>query len=571
MSILGLKVSKELQTAKSVASPLCEHLWTPWRPQEQMTVTPSEALVNALQAHSNRVEDSDPPYKHVESQLWKVAKLRGLVDAVSAELEKEQNYLLALKYRHKNSSAPVNRLPEEVLGQIFHLFRPSPTRDEPIYSTRRGTASKMAALRAKFCAVCYRWREVILSDPTMWNVLYLAMDEGDNTPVDYIRWARLQLERSGNAPLDLSISLLHPAESCQPMYYALLREHIPRCQRLALAINYHIGARYLLLDLSFPNLKTFKILYTDDSGRHLSLPPAARTRIPRLTPVPPCYTPVLNCLTINAYPFNTVIWDLSTGNYDKLKFLSLNSISESLTSLFDFLSSLPQLEHLSWNCTRFDELDLPPPITLPNLVSLSVQGDQPALQSLHTPNITRLEFHAFGSEWDDYISTLSQTSDSSSGEPTAFKFPLVRYLDISSGTMSTIRAVCDHIVPQLEHLEELSFYDAPPSAVDHIIADRRGRNLPPLRAISILTPGGSSITRRFIAPLLLDLKLTVCLYRQCNRFTNYSSDDLWLELKEDLSDTEGYDRVVFVNNKSKGPSTFTIGPWGEAPDVWLSD
>ncbi|KAF8306965.1 hypothetical protein DL93DRAFT_2171916 [Clavulina sp. PMI_390] len=531
-----------------------------------MAVTPRESLVDALHARSNQAEASDAASNHVESRLWKVTKLQCLLDAVSDELDKDEKRLLALKARHKNSGAPINRLPDEVLGQIFHLFRPSLTRDEPISSTRPGIADKLTALRAKFCAVCSHWRDFIVADATMWNVLHLAMNDSIES-ADYINWARLQLDRSRGAPLDLSVSLLHPAESCQPLYYALLREHLPRCQRLAVLINYHIGLRYLLLDLTFPALKTLKVRYKYDSTRHLPLPPATRTRIPSFTPIPACQTPILQCLTVSSHHMDPadILWDLYTSNHNTLRFLSVNTSSDHLKSLFDFLVSLTQLQHLSWNCKRLEDTEpfnLPPAITLPNLVSLSVQGNQPALESLHTPNIAWLEFYASGSEWDAYIRTLGQSSGSSDREPKAFKFPFVRFLHVSSGSMSANRAICDYIVPQLEHLEEVSFHGMMGSAVEHIIVERHRRNLPPLRAVSIFAPADSGATRRFIAPLLLNTKLMLCLYRQCRGSTNYTPDT-WLELKDALRDLEGYDRIVFVDNKSKGPSTFTIGPWGE--------
>ncbi|KAF8306970.1 hypothetical protein DL93DRAFT_2088354 [Clavulina sp. PMI_390] len=512
---------------------------------------------------------------NVESRLWKTAQLRRLLDALSEELDTERNQLLALKAKHHNSNAPVNRLPGEVLAQVFQLFRPSPTRDEHTSSIPHGTAFKLSVFRAKFCAVCSHWRNVIIADPTMWNVLYLAMDDSVD-PVDYITWARLQLERSGSASLDLSVSLRHPAESCQPAYYALLREHLPRCQRLALLINYHIGARYLLLDLFLPNLQMLKILYTDDSASHLLLPPAAQARIATFTPISPCQTPALMRLAVNSDPFNSapISWNLYTSNHNTLKLLSLSTGSDNLKDLFEFFAALTQLQHLSWDCNGsedFETLDLPQPITLPNLLTLDIGGNRVALQALHTPNIYRFEFRADGREWDDYICTLGQVPEASGadGAPKAFKLPHVRFLDVSSMSSSSMNAVCDYIVPNLDQLEELSFYDPESSilpVVHHIVADRQGRNLSPLRAVSVMAPTEPTTAKRLLAPLLLDSKLTVCLYRKTNGPT-YCSSETWSELKEALESLEGRDRIIFVDDDSKWPTTLTVGPWGEAPDM----
>lgn len=82
---------------------------------------------------------------------------------------------------------PINQLPPEVLADIFRLA---------IYDTRGPV--ELALTRTRIASVCHTWREVAVSDMTLWNTIRVF----ENYP-----WTMtaMQVERSGTTFLDIRV------------------------------------------------------------------------------------------------------------------------------------------------------------------------------------------------------------------------------------------------------------------------------------------------------------------------------------------------------------------------------
>ncbi|KAL1746213.1 hypothetical protein HDZ31DRAFT_16308, partial [Schizophyllum fasciatum] len=66
----------------------------------------------------------------------------------------------------RNSRAPINRLPAEILTHIFYRLLPCPADFMPQWPT-----SSPACWLDDIIAVCQYWRALALSTPDLWSVL----------------------------------------------------------------------------------------------------------------------------------------------------------------------------------------------------------------------------------------------------------------------------------------------------------------------------------------------------------------------------------------------------------------
>ena len=100
--------------------------------------------------------------------------------------------------RDHNAELSVNRLPAEVLSQIFeHALDelrdtwPSETCDD---------------VRLAITGVCSWWRAIAIADPALWGIL--VYQDNEEVTLWSNRWTLLCISRSGDSPLDVSISVL---------------------------------------------------------------------------------------------------------------------------------------------------------------------------------------------------------------------------------------------------------------------------------------------------------------------------------------------------------------------------
>ncbi|ESK93571.1 hypothetical protein Moror_1577 [Moniliophthora roreri MCA 2997] len=110
----------------------------------------------------------------------------------------------------------INHLPDLVLVEIFML----------LYLT---TPTAPWAL----CAVCYKWRSILLSRSVLWSNVHLAMPYASSvstaTPDFQLEKLQVQLKRSGRRLLDVSLSLqAPPSPSSTREYWAPVLEVVCR-------------------------------------------------------------------------------------------------------------------------------------------------------------------------------------------------------------------------------------------------------------------------------------------------------------------------------------------------------
>lgn len=99
------------------------------------------------------------------------------------------------RYSHQHMSllSPIQRLPFEMLSEIFVLYLP----EDRLLST---LGLKRTVMRPG--SICKRWREIALSTPRLWSSIGLNLSR---TAEGHVELARKWLLRSGNVPLSIRL------------------------------------------------------------------------------------------------------------------------------------------------------------------------------------------------------------------------------------------------------------------------------------------------------------------------------------------------------------------------------
>ncbi|KAH9943582.1 hypothetical protein B0H21DRAFT_487168 [Amylocystis lapponica] len=121
-----------------------------------------------------------------------------------------EKYLRSL-HTLQNSTAPVNRLPNELLVGIFHLMDPRP-------GYTRAEAEYMRWI--KLMTVCRYWHDVAVASPGLWN----KIDVSNGLP-----FLLRGLERSQNRPLEILASKSLPTTPQSSQNYCLMRIAFASC------------------------------------------------------------------------------------------------------------------------------------------------------------------------------------------------------------------------------------------------------------------------------------------------------------------------------------------------------
>ncbi|KAH9935078.1 hypothetical protein B0H21DRAFT_894338 [Amylocystis lapponica] len=148
------------------------------------------------------------------------------------KINQVEKYLLDLKSFH-NSFAPINRLPNELLVDIF-----SHDRD-------RGKVPSMAWIRLTH--VCRYWREIALMTPTLWSKIYLAEDSDPES--EGINPILLHTCLLRSVPSKVDIVVLKAADEDASAILKDLRQHADRIRLLRIRFG---AVSELLPFLSFP-------------------------------------------------------------------------------------------------------------------------------------------------------------------------------------------------------------------------------------------------------------------------------------------------------------------------------
>ncbi|KAI6029845.1 hypothetical protein BKA83DRAFT_4223873 [Pisolithus microcarpus] len=208
---------------------------------------------------------------------------------------------------------PINRLPNELLAQIFLLIR--------------GNAQTLAS-------VSHRWRVVIMGTPSIWTRIWL--DQYRSRPT----LLKLHLDRSGQLPLTVSL------DSYLPELKVVL-PHASRIQTLKISSSASVVLSKFA-SLAFPSLENLRVRLESNSVNLLS------TLCSR--------SPALKCLTLLGLDKPSLAASLTTGLLgnstpqstwriipaESLTSLSLTGIADSWDFLRDSIH-FPILESLELN------------------------------------------------------------------------------------------------------------------------------------------------------------------------------------------------------------------------------
>ncbi|KIK70303.1 hypothetical protein GYMLUDRAFT_994761 [Collybiopsis luxurians FD-317 M1] len=108
--------------------------------------------------------------------------------------------------------SPVRKLPPVILKKIFHFYisseRPSDASDTDhadygLYIIGSKKRPRITCPAMFLSWICWRWRRLLLSDPTFWSSLYLSCSK--NLPLSVANLCHEHLSRAGNTPLTLYI------------------------------------------------------------------------------------------------------------------------------------------------------------------------------------------------------------------------------------------------------------------------------------------------------------------------------------------------------------------------------
>ncbi|KAI0264841.1 hypothetical protein BC834DRAFT_970411 [Gloeopeniophorella convolvens] len=157
---------------------------------------------------------------------------------------------MRLLYAQLNALSPISLLPTELLAHIFHLLRDDRDYYEDV---------PQLPLLSAVTHVCCHWREVALSDSSLWSAIWDIIPRRCNQ-----QWLIEMLSRSKNAPLDVNLDTPHT-----DLLHSLTR-HSSRISRLALSGLEDGGALRNLLETEAPTLEDL-----DLRGFSVANPPIA--------------------------------------------------------------------------------------------------------------------------------------------------------------------------------------------------------------------------------------------------------------------------------------------------------
>ncbi|KAF8308811.1 hypothetical protein DL93DRAFT_2170817 [Clavulina sp. PMI_390] len=249
-----------------------------------------DELQNLIDYLENRKATSDPKTSrnvvslsspngftpdHIESLGSRQSSVHAELDSLRralAVVEAEAKHVDTALARATNCLAPVNKLDEQILGDIFEWCCLSVDPDrfgDDKWSSR--TFLNRERARVKLLGVCYWWSVVLTNRVSIWRDVYVLSGLPRRDPEAMAMVTRLRLERAKEATIALSVFLLRdmPDEYEDPVaFYAVddvLVQCLPQCE--SLHVNYRStppGHPLLPLPLpsAFPNLTSLSIQWS---------------------------------------------------------------------------------------------------------------------------------------------------------------------------------------------------------------------------------------------------------------------------------------------------------------------
>ncbi|TFK40322.1 hypothetical protein BDQ12DRAFT_680744 [Crucibulum laeve] len=286
-----------------------------------------------------------------------------------AELHLAMQELTPLPKSAIASSAPIARLPYELLVEIFIHCLPK----HPFIIPSRVQAPLVLT------QICREWRTIALSTPTLWSSLHINYHDRSKDIPSTILW----LSRSGDRPLSISLSIDFNEQRHQGIL-DVLSAHSHRWQHVRFDFRHLLCPRKYHLTRAAhrtPQLRTFEFHAQDISNTNI--------------------TPITKLL--NAAPgLREVSWVDDLADTDTMLELPLSRLTRLSLAMdrgtLDYLELLDQcsnLEHIRITRPCVDALPPRPPLLLSKLTSLNISHDLTGiLDHLVLPALKHVRIHA---------------------------------------------------------------------------------------------------------------------------------------------------------------------------------
>ena len=179
-----------------------------------------------------------------------MCRLRQVMDSLARE---RQNLAQSLD-EHRSLVAPIRRIPQEMLSEIFsHCIGSLPCIE--------GDSAPML-----LTFVCSRWRRVVISSPALWSNIYVAYYDRPS-----VNMLEIWLARSGVFPLRLSVESENKNNNA-------IRSLIPHSHRWhTVMLSLHPEQYRVLAPIAgnVPILESLTLSVTDDFNKPLTIFEAA--------------------------------------------------------------------------------------------------------------------------------------------------------------------------------------------------------------------------------------------------------------------------------------------------------
>ncbi|KAJ3793101.1 hypothetical protein GGU11DRAFT_853618 [Lentinula aff. detonsa] len=365
--------------------------------------------------------------------------------------------------------SPISRLPDELLGQIFHEFVMSFPWVHSNNTTSEDGSSKRQLAPFSLMQICSRWRNVCISTSKLWVYHHVPLSKFSSSHqsqrdpfesyINLTHYTRLALFRSKGCPLHVHITIL-PAN---PVAAAagLLFDVSHRWQSAYIAIGSTstsaapcLSARQFLTGLRYPILEELTLEY-DSSG---STEEQVEYCLPSFVRSPKLHT--LRVVKMRWWPAwdsqsessNAVLSDIVDGINGDLDHGDRGEVSEgeierrplphlpysqiriltgsaSLPTLYALLKLCSNLETVEVEQERFPALALPPPaaLDLETAVGRVTLGASPTSQLHHNYS------HIY--DWNStFTSSTTASFDNGFLKNIAIDVPHLRTLSVSLAT-----------------------------------------------------------------------------------------------------------------------------------------
>ena len=282
-------------------------------------------------------------------------------------------------------SYPMQRLPSELINEIFSLTLPGIPSFKPAESPLLLTT------------VCSTWRELAISQSSLWDTIYLPSPNQGILSSGFIQLCHLWLKRSGNRSLSIDFHLssdyqpLDITEAHQVAVHKVVKLLVPYAHRIFKLLR--ISPQFLLGDLQLKNMTILDDLFLCDTANDRTgkiAVPFGSFQVP----------PTLRCLSLRQTFFDLRAF----SSFNQIAHLDLWQLqgdgSMSIGTCLQVLRSMPWLESCTMDIAQAQNncklSDLGKSfIHMPNLTFLFISWDWivdvgPILDVLYTPILKRL-------------------------------------------------------------------------------------------------------------------------------------------------------------------------------------